>query len=307
MVLVETSIVILCKNEEKNIALCLSGIYVQQYKDFEVIVIDSGSTDRTLEIAKDYPVRLYHIKPEEFKHAHTRNYGASLCEGDYIVFITADAYPQDEMWLGNLLGNFDDPTVAGVYGRQIAKSAAYPMEQCFLDFYYTQEKRVQRLEGPQTKVKDVFFSNVTSAIRKTLLIENPFPEDVVMAEDFAWALSVLKKGHAIVYEPKAVVHHSHNYTFSQAFKRFFDVGAAHRNIFQQNGFRAENSATGAEYLKKEFVFLLREKKLHLLPWAWLYNGTKFIGFFLGSHYRLFPHFLIRRLSLNPKFWGQNQS
>ncbi|GAI52085.1 unnamed protein product [marine sediment metagenome] len=88
---------------------------------FEVIIIDSGSTDKTIEIAKEYPVRLIQIKPEEFGHGKTRNYGADISEGEYLVFLTQDAIPFDNNWLRYLISNLEDENVAGVYNKQIPR------------------------------------------------------------------------------------------------------------------------------------------------------------------------------------------
>src|ERR1039457_6602344 len=91
---VETSVLVLAKNEEHNVPKCLDAIFSQRVKsDFEVVFIDSGSSDRTVEIAKQYSVQLHQIPPEQFHHSRTRNLAATLSRGKFLVYLAADAFP----------------------------------------------------------------------------------------------------------------------------------------------------------------------------------------------------------------------
>src|SRR6266550_1246429 len=119
------SILILTKNEALNIERCLDMVFRQEVKgEYEVVVVDSGSSDCTLEIAQRYPVRGYSIAPEEFHHARTRNFAASLAQGEFLVYLAADALPATTDWLHWLISNFSDPDVAGVYGRHLPKEGS---------------------------------------------------------------------------------------------------------------------------------------------------------------------------------------
>ena len=74
------SVVIPVKNGIDTLASCLDGIFGQTLRDkLEVIIIDSGSTDGTLDLLKKYPVRVYNLPPKEFNHGETRNLGVALC------------------------------------------------------------------------------------------------------------------------------------------------------------------------------------------------------------------------------------
>ncbi|MCX6024105.1 MAG: glycosyltransferase family A protein, partial [Chloroflexi bacterium] len=131
-----------------------------------VVAVDSGSTDRTLEIVSRYPVRLLQIPPAEFHHGRTRNLGAQLAQGRFLVYLGGDATPVDERWLRVLLQELEAPDVAGSYGRQLPREWAWPMEQFFLSFLYGPERRVQRADGSVVDVDATLFSNVTSAIKR---------------------------------------------------------------------------------------------------------------------------------------------
>ena len=137
MPIIEITIIILTKNAGANFPLLLEKIYAQKCASyFEVLVIDSGSTDGTLELAARYPVRLMQIKPEEFHHGRTRNLGAELAQGDILVYITQDALPLDENWLQNLTADLKDSSVGMVCGRQIPWPHVKPCEKFFYHYYF---------------------------------------------------------------------------------------------------------------------------------------------------------------------------
>ncbi len=132
MVFKMLSVIILTKNAGGRFRSLMEKLSNQTYQDFEVVVVDSGSTDRTLEIAEKYGYRIHRIKPEEFHHSRTRNLGAELAKGDYLVYITQDALPLNDDFLEILIKPLENDKVAGVYGRQIAYPNAKPMGEVLL-------------------------------------------------------------------------------------------------------------------------------------------------------------------------------
>ena len=127
------SIIIPAKNEASHIRACLDAIFSQDVDaPFEVILIDSGSTDGTPDIVAGYDVRLHQIRPEDFGHGRTRNLGARMSLAPVLVFLNADAAPTHSGWLRGLISELEPPKVAGAYGRQIARDDAYPMERFFI-------------------------------------------------------------------------------------------------------------------------------------------------------------------------------
>src|SRR5258705_13737017 len=120
--MVRTSILIPAKDEALNIRSCLDSVFAQDSSGrFEVILVDSGSTDGTPEIVEGYPVRLYRIPAKEFHHARTRNLLAQLARGEYLVYLNADAFPTSQNWLNSLLANFSDAYIDVTYGRHLPK------------------------------------------------------------------------------------------------------------------------------------------------------------------------------------------
>ena len=122
---IEVSIVIPTYNGYSELASCLRMIFKQKFDlPFEVIAIDSGSTDRTLNVLRSFPIRVEKIRSSEFNHGLTRNMGIDLARGKYVVLLTQDAIPADEHWLRDILDSFDDSSIAGVYCRQVPKDGA---------------------------------------------------------------------------------------------------------------------------------------------------------------------------------------
>ena len=194
------SIIIRAKNEEKWIPSCLSSVFRQGFKDFEVILVDNCSTDRTVEKAKTFPVKEI-VPVEQFLPGKALNLGIGHSEGDYIVCLSAHCIPTNEKWLDNLLANFSDDSVAGVYGRQEPMAFTKDVDKRDLINVFGLDRKIQK--------KDPFFHNANSMIRRDIWEQFPFSETTSNIEDRLWAMEVLKKGYRIVYEPGASVYHYH--------------------------------------------------------------------------------------------------
>ena len=230
------SIVIPAKNEEENIKNCLDAVFSQEtgYR-CEVIVIDSGSTDQTVAVTRKFPqVKLRQIRPEDFGHGKTRNLGAEISTGDYIVFLNADAVPADNRWLDSLLQPFGsvekeekEEKCAGVYSRH------FPKQGCHLymarDIYKSMPDTPAVLHHAKTP-DFMIFSTVSCAIPRSILTKYPFDNEIDIAEDQEWARRVLAEGFTIHYEPQSRVYHSHNYTPRQLFEVKRRVGGAEKKF-----------------------------------------------------------------------------
>ena len=194
------SIIVRSKNEEKWIAACLEGIFKQIYQDFEVILVDNSSTDRTLEKAARFPISKV-ITIDQFLPGRAINMGIRQSRGDFVVCISAHCIPVNEHWLDKLLQNFDDAGIAGVYGRQEPMSFTSDVDKRDLINLFGLDKRIQK--------KDPFFHNANSMIRRDVWEKYPFDEKATNIEDRIWAKTVLAAGYQIAYEPDASVYHYH--------------------------------------------------------------------------------------------------
>lgn len=305
---VVASIIILTKNGERYLRSLLDSLLAQNLaKQVEIILIDSGSTDGTLKIVADYPcVRRVDIPPEEFGHGKTRNLGARLARGEFLVYIPQDATPVGRDWLETLLQPFTNPSVAGVYARQAPRSDASAMEQFFLlDTYHSNPETKILARDEEPSLARCFFSTVSGAIRASIWVDHPFREDIIMSEDQAWAREVMLAGYSIAYEPRACVLHSHQYGIVDIFRRNFDSGYSVHQI------HADKSGIPIWHvlmrLAKEAAFILRSGRtidlLRFLP----YETARHTGFLLGLRAEKLPASIRKKFSNLRYFWAQSAS
>lgn len=207
----KVSIVIRTKNEEKWLKEVLRKLSQQTFQDYETIIVDSGSIDNTLEIIKEFPVKLIKIKPEEFNYSFALNLGISQSRGEFIVIISGHSIPISNHWLANGLSHFINPKIAGVTGYGYG-------ENNFLGnltggYYLEKIKQVLKIKD------DFFFSNTNSLLRKSLWKKYPFDESLPECEDYDWASEMKARDFKIIIDHQFDVFHLHPLTVSGWFKR----------------------------------------------------------------------------------------
>ena len=225
------SIVIPVKNGADTLCSCLDGIFRQTLRDkIEVIVIDSGSTDGTLELLKKYPVRVHHLPPAEFNHGETRNLGIRLAHGEFVVMTVQDATPATDNWLEIMHEHFSDAAVIGVCGQQIVghDSDKNPLQW----FSPAGEAKPEKIVFPDpsqftglTGKKQHDFCNwddVNAMYRKSAKDKIPFRQ-LMFSEDTLWAKDALSQGQTLVYDYRARVYHYHHQNFKFYFKRTYII------------------------------------------------------------------------------------
>jgi len=305
----KASIFIPTKNPGKPFETILNQISKQNEKSFEIILVDSGSTDKTLEIIenfakkhKEIPVKLYKIAPKEFGHGKTRNLSLKYSKAPCIVFLTQDAIPANDYWLSSLLSNFKDPSVAGVFSKQIPKKNARKTEKFFYHYYFHNKKEIHPAIN-DTLLDIMFFSNASSCIKTDILKKYSFNESLIMTEDQQWAKTIIEKGYKKIYEPKSVVIHSHNYTLKQTFQRYFDSAYSLNQILNKNPDKDFNkyikNATG--YVIKELKFILKTNPFLLFRLI-IENFIKILATNLGKNEKRIPFFLKKRFSMHKYYW-----
>ena len=206
------SIVIRAYNEEKYIGRLLEGIKHQTLKDTEIILVDSGSTDKTVAIAEAYGARVVRIPSEEFTFGRSLNVGIRAAAQEFIVIASAHVYPVYPDWLASLLNPLDDENVALSYGKQRGPdSAKFSEQQIFRQWY-------SHISKPQKET--AFCNNANAAIRKSLWKENPYDETLTGLEDLAWAKWAKEQGYGIAYVAEAEIIHVHNEKPHGVFNRY---------------------------------------------------------------------------------------
>jgi rhamnosyltransferase len=215
----KVSIILRSFNEGWALRDTLPALRAQALRDWELIVIDSGSTDGSVELIRTFkPAHFVQIQPHEYNPARVMNHGMRLARSNGCIFLNADATPQGRDWLAPLQQALQDADVAACFGRQIPRPDcqavyAHDYERCF---------------GPERESTywDHFFSMVSSGVRKDIWALRGFNERMQYSEDDEYTRWARARGYRIVYVPDSVVMHSHNYTPAQARKRSFGEGRA---------------------------------------------------------------------------------
>ncbi len=214
------SVVILTRNAGQRLNSVLDAVRQQRCDcALELIAVDSGSTDGTLELLSRRVDVLLKIAPSAFNHGATRNLGIGHARGAFVVMLVQDAVPQSDRWLEALIGPMRrDAGIAGTFARQVPCSDASPLTRQYLATWIAASPDAQTVAihdraaydrwSPLERLKACAFDNVCAALRRSVWEEHPFPE-VPIAEDLAWGREVLFDGLTLAYVPDAVVEHSH--------------------------------------------------------------------------------------------------
>lgn len=318
MIEIRASVLIPVKNGGTLLGDVLDAVLAQEAPwPFEVIVMDSGSTDDSVELARQRGVRVETIPSAEFGHGRTRNRLASMAAGDFLVYITQDAIPASTHWLLNLVQGCDiGPEVAGAFGPHRAHIHARHVTHCELAQHFSgfgEKLSVVRLEDRIRFENDPgyrqwlhFFSNNNSCLRRSVWEVLPFP-DVAFAEDQTWALQAIEAGYGKAFVPDAVVYHSHDFGIWETLQRNFDESRSFQRYF---GYRLQNSVLRAV---RDGVYLARRDLRWLRAggvrgWSLFKNAVymafielaRVSGQYLGTQHDRLPMWLLHSVSRDEK-------
>lgn len=288
--LLRCSVIIRCYNEERHIEKLLTGVLEQNVAEVEIILVDSGSTDATLEIASQFPVKILHIDPGDFSFGRSLNLGCREAQGEYIVIASAHVYPLYHDWLEQLLLPFEDSEVALVYGKQRGNSSTKFSEQQVFKAWFVEES-ILRQDHP-------FCNNANSAIRRSIWEKRGYDEQLSGLEDVEWASWAMSQGNALVYSAQAEVIHVHEETYPMIYNRYRREAMALRRIrpeehfnivdflklFPSNVVNDWTQAIREKVFTREFVNIMRFRFVQF--WG-TYRGFSMPGPLTGSLKRTF--------------------
>jgi rhamnosyltransferase len=224
------SVIIRAYNEERHIGRLLTGIRQQTLQDVQVILVDSGSTDATVEIAqRHFPVEVVSIRPEEFTFGRSLNLGISHASADWVVMASAHVYPVYPDWLERLLGPLKDGSTAAAYGKQRGTESTHFSEHEIFRHWYP-EHSVMRQNTP-------FCNNANAVIQRSLWEQHNYDESLPALEDLAWTYWAHKQGYYISYVAEAEIIHVHQETWRGIFNRYRREGMAFKQIYPNETFR----------------------------------------------------------------------
>lgn len=299
------TIVIPTYNAEGYMHKLLKAIDEQSISEYELIIIDSSSKDKTVEISKQYTDNIVVIPQNEFDHGGTRAKAANIAKGDILVYLTQDALPYNDTCIEKLVELFKDKSVGAAYGRQLSYEDTSLFGKHLREFNYPDEI-ILRTKNDIEKygIKTAQLSNSFAAYRKEVLLETGnFKDGLILGEDVYTGAKMILAGYSLVYTSEAKVYHSHSYSIWEEFKRYFDIGVFHKCekwILESFG-KAEGE--GMKYIKFEVKYLLDNNAWYLLPEWFIRNGMKYLGYKLGQKYEILPMSVIKKFSMHHRWWG----
>lgn len=279
----DVTVVIPVKNGGDLLDKVLAKIFNQETEyEYEVICVDSGSTDNSIEIIKKYPCALYEIAPQEFGHGKTRNYGASKGTGEFIIFITQDALPVNDNWIQNFITAMkQDSRIAGGFGKHLPYPNCNVLDKRDLKLHFEgfgKENTVFELNDKHRYNIDegyrhflAFYSDNNSCMRRKIWEQYPY-DDVDFAEDQIWARKMIELGYKKLYCEDAPVYHSHNYPLKTYYSRYYDE---YKSLYNLHGYKmVDNKKDMRAEMRRQisndikYIFNPINQIEHKLRWSW---------------------------------------
>lgn len=273
------SVVIRTLNEAKHLPALLDSIGRQQLGDHrcEVVLVDSGSTDGTVEIAERHGCRIVRIRKEEFSFGRSLNVGCLAAQGEALVFVSGHCIPFDEHWLARLVAPLGQQGIAYSYGGQVGDIHTHFSERQIFAKYFPSESKVPQ-EG-------FYCNNANSALLRSEWEHLRFDEELTGLEDMFLAKQLVERGRQIAYVADAKVYHLHDERWQQVKRRFEREAIALQRIMPEvhlGLMDVARYATSAILL--DWGAALQERRLmdHLLPIV-AYRVCQFWGAYKGNH------------------------
>jgi rhamnosyltransferase len=269
------TVIIRAFNEEKHLGNLLTAISRQSIRNVEVIIVDSGSTDKTLSIAVQHKARILKIKPTEFTFGRSLNIGMRAARSELVVLASAHVVPSSDTWLEKLLAPFKDHKVALVYGKQRGgKGTKFSEARHFVRWFADQSDLDQQ---------NAFCNNANAALRRSIWKQSPFDEKLTGLEDIAWASSARDKGHKIAYAADAGIQHLHDETAAQIVNRHRREALALKQILPKSRFTVWNFASlFLRSVFSDFGAALRERVfLHEVLGIISFRFLQYLGTYRG--------------------------
>lgn len=275
----------------------------QSYEINRIRVMHTEGGEFPEEFCKDARIEVTHLSKEAFDHGGTRHQGMMMSEADIVVFMTQDAMPADTQLIERLVEAFENEAVSAAYARQLPTKDCDWIERYTRSFNYPEDSMIKGKEDiERLGVKTFFCSNVCAAYRRDIYEQlGGFERRTIFNEDMILAGHMVQAGYKIAYQADAQVIHSHNYSGMQQFHRNFDMAvsqAEHPEVFA--GIKSESE--GIRLVLQTMRYLLKTKKLQLIPVLVYKSGCKYLGYKLGYNFVKLPKWLVLRCTMNREYW-----
>ena len=300
----DVAIIVLTRNAGSLWSQWIAGIQQQTVQAGRYLVVDSSSTDKTVEQALTAGLEIYSISADTFNHGGTRQLAAELCHGaEYLVFLTQDAILDEPTSLELLLQQFSDSKVAMAYGRHIPHPQASLIEKHARAYTYPEASAVRsKADLEAVGFRAAFSSDVYACYRaRALRSIGGFPEHIIVSEDSYVSARLLLAGWSVVYSAESSVRHSHQYSLLQIFRRYFDIGVFHASEATLLCGIGKPDKEAWVYVRS-LISYLSERRKRLLWLAALQTLVKLIGFKVGKLYQYLPAQWCHAISLQKAYW-----
>lgn len=293
------------RNAGAHATTFLKGLSAQSVCPNRLIAVDSESSDESPELFEKAGFEVISIPATSFDHGSTRQQMATLAKDvDVLVFMTQDAILASPLSLHCIVKPFDDDSELGaICGRQLPSKDANPFA-IYARAHNYPEKSYERSKDDfgECGIKTAFMSNSFAAYRKSALDDvGGFPTRSIFGEDLLVAAKMLLRDYKIRYEADATVLHSHNYSLTEEFRRYFDVGVmrnTQNEILSQLG---SANSQARKMLLGEMSHLVKHHPL-LVPISFARAGVRFAAYQAGKLSDRLPNSICKRLSFCQSYW-----
>ena len=301
------ALVVLTLNAGTTAASVIAGLRAQQLRPDVWLVLDSGSSDGTVQAFMQAGAQVLPVDGGSFDHGATRQMAVERLDGvDVVVFMTQDAVLADADALGTLVACLHDPLVGAAYGRQVPRAGAGAIERHARLFNYPEAGAVHTMhDAARLGIKAAFCSNSFAAWRRSFLLSvGGFPSPCILGEDMLTAARLLEGGYGVAYCAEACVVHSHALTVGREARRYFDIGVMHAdNPWLIEAFGSAGGE-GMRFVRSELHYLARHGAVLRIPEALVRDTVKLTAYRLGRGYRRLPRNWCRRMSMNRAYWDR---
>lgn len=304
------SVIIPVYRGEAYLPRLLTSIRGQSLACDEIWLVVTDSNPEIEALARTAGARHHGVDRSRFDHAGTRSEAAAMAAGEVLVFLTQDVLPAHDTTLETLVDALvADPGIGAAYGRQIPDEEALPAAKVKRLFNYPDESHTKSSNDRATfGLRTPFISNAFAAYRRSALEEiGFFGRRELICEDFCAGAALLSRGWSIRYEAGAVVHHTHHFSVVQEFRRYFDIGVAHRRhrwILEEFG---SSDREGMRYLSLGIGHFRRHRQWLRIPEFLLRGLTDRTAYLLGRNHRRLPRSWCRSMSSFPDWWDRDEA
>ena len=295
-------IIIPTYNGGESFKSCLKSL--ESFRD-SITIVDSGSTDGSLELSERLGLKVLKIKQSDYNHGATREWARKSVVADVIVFLTQDVIIRSLDAIQVLVEPITTGNAEATYGRQVAVPNAGFFERFPRQYNYSEMSHIRSIEDIPTFGSFTFFcSDSFAAYSQKALDEVGGFGATLSHEDYFAVAKIMKRGGRIAYVAEAEVVHSHCYSLWQEFQRYFDAGyvrAVNPWVTELVG-HAENH--GSRFFKT-MLFRLAKEDPKLIPYAFIQTSVKWLGFRTGFVMFKGPTWLKKLLSGQSYYFDSN--